>query len=70
MGFGHEKPDPFCLNQIIQKYDDPKESFVYFGDSKTDKEFAEAAGIDFLIIDNYLNKNNFFKILLQGFLMT
>jgi phosphoglycolate phosphatase-like HAD superfamily hydrolase len=65
---GHEKPDPFCLNELVKKYNDTKDSFIYFGDSKTDKEFAESAGIDYLIIDNYINKNNFYKLILQAFM--
>jgi FMN phosphatase YigB (HAD superfamily) len=65
---GHAKPDPFCLNEIVLKYNSAKEQFIYFGDSKTDKIFAEAAGIDYLIIDNYLNKNNFYKLILQAFI--
>jgi hypothetical protein len=38
------------------------------GDSKVDYEFAERAGIDFLIIDNYANKELLFKMLIEVFL--
>ncbi|MCC7304212.1 HAD-IA family hydrolase [bacterium] len=64
---GHEKPDPFCLNQLIAKYNEPRESYIYFGDSKTDRDFAKNAGIDFVIIDQYLNDNRFYKMLLESF---
>jgi phosphoglycolate phosphatase len=65
---GHEKPDPFCLTQLIEKVGADKSEFVYFGDSKVDYEFAEKAGIDFLIIDNYANKELLFKMLIEVFL--
>lgn len=64
---GYEKPDPYCLNALIEKYTEPKESYLYFGDSKTDHDFAQNAGIDFIIIDQYLNKKKFFKVILQAF---
>jgi HAD superfamily hydrolase (TIGR01549 family) len=64
---GHEKPDPYCLLKLIEKYDEPKDSYIYFGDSKTDRDFANNAGIDFLIIDQYLNNRKFFKMILQSF---
>lgn len=64
---GHEKPDPFCLNNLIAKYDEPKDAYIYFGDSKTDRDFAKAAGIDFVIIDHYLNENKFYKMVLESF---
>jgi HAD superfamily hydrolase (TIGR01549 family) len=64
---GHEKPDPFCLERLIAKYNDPKDSYIYFGDSKTDRDFANNAGIDFIIIDQYLNNRKFFKMILQAF---
>ncbi len=64
---GHEKPDPFCLEQLIAKYDFPKEAYIYFGDSRTDHDFATNAGIDSLIIDQYLNKKQFFKAIVNLF---
>lgn len=64
---GHEKPDPFCLEQLIAKYAEPKEAYIYFGDSKTDRDFAKAAGIDFVIIDQYLNEMRFYKMILESF---
>lgn len=65
---GHEKPDPYCLNQIVEKSGLSKESFIYFGDSKTDYEFAKDAGIDCIIIDHYLNQKKFYKLLIESFL--
>lgn len=64
---GHEKPDPYCLTQLMAKYHEPKDSYIYFGDSKTDRDFASNAGIDFIIIDQYLNNRKFFKMILQAF---
>lgn len=64
---GHEKPDPYCLIKLMEKYDEPKESYIYFGDSKTDRDFAKGAGVDFLIIDHYLNDRKFYKMVLQSF---
>lgn len=64
---GHEKPDPYCLEQLIAKYNEPKESYIYFGDSKTDRDFAKGAGIDFVIIDQYLNDKRFYKMVLASF---
>ena len=64
---GHEKPDPYCLNTLIAKYDEPKEAYIYFGDSKTDRDFAKGAGIDFVIIDHYLNEKKFYKMILEAF---
>ncbi|WKZ23985.1 MAG: HAD hydrolase-like protein [Candidatus Dojkabacteria bacterium] len=64
---GHEKPDPYCLIKLIEKYDEPKDSYIYFGDSKTDRDFAKGAGIDFVIIDQYLNEKRFYKMILESF---
>jgi phosphoglycolate phosphatase-like HAD superfamily hydrolase len=65
---GFEKPDPTCLINLIDKYNAPKEEFLYFGDSKTDSDFALNAGIDYIIVDHYLNQKKFYKIILQMFL--
>ena len=64
---GHEKPDPYCLLKLIADYNEPKDSFIYFGDSKTDRDFATNAGIDYLIIDQYLNNRTFYKMILRSF---
>lgn len=63
---GHEKPDPYCLIDLVKKDGLEKDAYVYFGDSRVDYDFAEGAGIDFIIIDQYINKNQLFKILLQA----
>lgn len=64
---GFEKPDPTCLLNLIEKYKSPKDEFLYFGDSKTDSDFASNAGIDYIIVDHYLNQKKFYKIILQTF---
>lgn len=64
---GHEKPDPFCLTMLLKKYPMiSKSESIYFGDSKTDAEFAKASKIDFLIIDHYLNDKKVYKSLLES----
>lgn len=65
---GHEKPDPYCLAKLLEKYPNIKrEEIIYFGDSKTDAEFAQNAGIDYLVIDHYLNKKQFYVLILGSF---
>lgn len=65
---GHEKPDPYCLLELLKKYPDISHAeVVYFGDSKTDAEFAQNAGIDYLVIDHYLNKKQFYTLALGSF---
>lgn len=65
---GYEKPKPNCLLSIIKKYNEPKDSYIYFGDSKTDYEFASNAGLDFVIVDHYINGKNFYKMIIKSFL--
>lgn len=64
---GFEKPNPHCLIKLIEKSGKPKDEFIYFGDSKTDYLFASGAGIDFIIIDHYLNEKRFYKMVLRAF---
>ncbi len=68
MDEGFEKPDPTCFLRIIEKYDLPNEDYIYFGDSKTDAQFATNAGVDYIIIDHYLNQKKFYKLILQSFI--
>lgn len=67
---GHEKPDPKCLNDLINRLNLPKSNFLYFGDSEKDFEFAQNAGVDHLIIDQYLNNGKLFQNLNSSFLHT
>ena len=62
---GHEKPDPKCMMDLMAKYDLKKSEYIYFGDSKTDAEFAQNAGVDYLVIDHYLNKANVYENLIS-----
>ena len=62
---GFEKPDPTCLLGLVKKYDKPKSEFVLIGDSKTDADFATNAGIDFMVVDQYVNNRQFFRVLLE-----
>jgi len=56
------------LIKLVEKYPTiSKNQTIYFGDSKTDAEFAANAGIDFLIIDHYLNKKQFYTAVLESF---
>jgi len=42
--------------------------FIYFGDSEIDSQFAQNAGIEHIIFDQYLNNNNLFTKLVNMFL--
>lgn len=65
---GHDKPDPYCLKELLEKYPDIKLSeTIYFGDSKTDADFATNAGIDYLVIDHYLNRKIFYQLIIELF---
>ena len=65
---GHDKPDPYCLVKLMTKYPEIKvEETIYFGDSKTDADFATNAGVDYLVIDHYLNKKQFYSMILSAF---
>jgi phosphoglycolate phosphatase len=67
----HDKPDPFCLIELMKKYPNIKaEETIYFGDSKTDADFAQNAGIDYLVIDHYLNKKQFYSMILNAFVLS
>lgn len=65
---GHEKPDPYCMLEIIRIEGGDKEEFIYFGDSEVDSEFAKNAGVDFVIIDHYLNDKKFYVNLVKSFI--
>ncbi len=65
---GYEKPKPDCLLNIIAKHGGTKADYIYFGDSRTDYEFAKAAGIDFIIVDHYLNDKRFYQMLIESFM--
>lgn len=65
---GHEKPEPDCLLDLVEKYGDPMDSYIYFGDSKTDFDFAANAGMDSVIVDQYLNGKNFYDMIIKAFL--
>lgn len=65
---GYKKPNPYCLINLISRTGMNKEEFIYFGDSLIDSEFAQNAGIDHIIFDQYLNNKNLFKKLVNMFL--
>jgi len=44
------KPDPYRLNEIIEKVNIPKEEVIYFGDRIVDIEAAKNAGIDMILV--------------------
>ena len=65
---GYDKPDPYCLNELLQKYPDISSGeTIYFGDSKTDADFASNANIEYVIVDHYLNKKMFYHLILESF---
>jgi phosphoglycolate phosphatase len=65
---GYKKPDPKCLLDIIDETGAQKDEFIYFGDSVVDSQFAQNAGIEHIIFDQYLNDKNIFKKLVNMFL--
>lgn len=65
---GYKKPNPTCLHEIITKTGIPREQFIYFGDSEVDSQFAQNAGIEHIIFDQYMNNNNLFSKLVNMFL--
>lgn len=65
---GFDKPNPYCLQKLLEKYPDIKSSeTIYFGDSKTDADFATNAGVDYLVIDHYLNRKVFYQLIVEIF---
>ncbi len=54
------KPDPKAF-EIVREKDIKlkrnleRENYIYIGDSEVDKKFAQNAGIDYMIIDQYMN---------------
>lgn len=65
---GFKKPNPYCLMDLIKRSGMSQDEFIYFGDSIIDSEFAQNAGIDHIIFDQYLNNKNLFKKLINMFL--
>ncbi len=65
---GYKKPNPYCLTNLIQKTGIPSSQFIYFGDSEVDSQFAQNAGIEHIIFDQYMNNNNLFQKLVNMFL--
>ena len=65
---GFKKPNPTCLEKIIEDSGRGRSEFIYFGDSQVDRDFATNAGIEFIIFDQYLNNRDLFKKLLNMFL--
>lgn len=46
----HNKPDPYRLNEIIEKENIPKEEIIYFGDKIVDVLVAKNVGIDMVLV--------------------
>lgn len=65
---GFKKPDPTTLSEIVKEYGGNKDEFIYFGDSLVDSQFAQNAGVEHIIFDQYLNDKNIFKKLVNMFL--
>lgn len=65
---GYKKPNPYCLINLMERNKLKKEECIYFGDSLVDTQFAENAGIEYIIFDQYLNNKNLFKKLVNMFL--
>jgi HAD superfamily hydrolase (TIGR01509 family) len=65
---GFKKPNPACLERLVNESEANKQDFIYFGDSVVDSQFAQNAGIEHIIFDQYLNDKNIFKKLINMFL--
>ncbi len=66
---GYKKPNPYCLSDLINRIGIPPKEFIYFGDSEVDSQFAQNAGIEHIIFDQYMNNNNLFQKLINMFLV-
>jgi|688.fasta_scaffold03899_2 phosphoglycolate phosphatase-like HAD superfamily hydrolase len=60
------KPDPVAFEIVMDKdvklkREIERENYIYIGDSDVDKRFAQNAGIDYMIIDQYVNDYLMFK---------
>lgn len=54
------KPDPTAFDIVMERDKElnrniERSNYIYIGDSEVDKKFAQNAGIDYLIIDQYVN---------------
>jgi len=66
---GYKKPNPHCLITLIEKIKVPKEKVIYLGDAEVDAIFANNAGVENIIFDQYLNNKTLFRTLLNTFLI-
>lgn len=58
-----KKPHPFLINKIIEDYSINKADCLYIGDTEIDKESAENAGLDYLLVNyGYRTKEELEKI--------
>ncbi len=46
----HNKPDPYRINEIIEKENIDKENVLYFGDKVVDIQAARSSGIDIVLV--------------------
>lgn len=47
----NKKPDPMIINHITSYFNLNKEETIYIGDSEVDKESADNAGVDLILVD-------------------
>ena len=58
-----KKPHPFLINKIIKEYNINKGDCLYVGDTNIDKESAENAGLNYLLVNyGYRTKEELEKI--------
>lgn len=58
-----KKPNPFLINKIIEEYNINKDDCLYVGDTNIDKESAENAGLNYLLVNyGYRTKEELEKI--------
>lgn len=64
---GYSKPNPQGMLDIMTELGGNKDEYIYFGDNLTDHEFAKNAGVDVVIVDHYLNDEQFYQMMVEAF---
>ncbi len=60
--FGISKPDPAMLFDLMKRKNYKSEELIYWGDNEVDKQYAENAGIDYVITDTSFPREKLFDI--------
>lgn len=60
--FGILKPDPAMLLDLMKRKDYKPEDLVYWGDNEVDKQYAENAGIDYVVTNTSFPRKDLVSI--------